>query len=136
MKTVYVGLLLTVMCVCGRLTMADDERSRSQDYNEESSSSSDGTATSQHSTPYNDTSTSPPFLLDNETRANQSDPSLSTVRSLRFSFFITDGGGIDYVEHSVPAMELAVEHINANRSILHDYELTYNLKEIEVATAY
>ena len=54
---------------------------------------------------------------------------------LRFSFLATDGGakgGLRYNESSIPALELAIEHINANSSILPDYNLTFNLKRLQV----
>lgn len=83
MKTLYVGLQLTILCVCGGLATADD-RSRSRDNRnaEGSSNSSDGTATSPHIAPDNDTS----IFQDNETQANQSDPSLSSAFSKIFLF--------------------------------------------------
>ena len=62
-------------------------------------------------------------------------PSVSPLVPLRFSFLATDGGaegGLRNSESSIPALELAIEHINANSSILPDYNLTYNLKRLQV----
>ena len=62
-------------------------------------------------------------------------PSVSPPIPLRFSFLTTDGGadgGLRNSESSIPALELAIEHINANSSILPDYNLTYNLKRLQV----
>ena len=58
-------------------------------------------------------------------------PSVSPPIPLHFSFLTTDSGaegGLRYSESSIPALELAIEHINANSSILPDYNLTYNLR--------
>ena len=62
-------------------------------------------------------------------------PSVSPPIPLRFSFLTTDSGaegGLRYSESTIPALELAIEHINANSSILPDYNLTYNLKRLQV----
>ena len=64
-----------------------------------------------------------------------SDEAFPSPIPLRFSFLTTDGGaegGLRYSESSIPALELAIEHINANSSILPDYNLTYNLKCLQV----
>ena len=125
MKTLYVGILLTILYVCGGLARTDDDRSRSRDNRnaEGSSNSSDGTATSRHTVPLT------MILASFRTmRLKQASPTLP------LAFFITVRRSLDYVEHSVPAVELAVEKIHANRSILPNYELSYNLKEIEVTT--
>ena len=62
-------------------------------------------------------------------------PSVSPLIPLRFSFLTTDSGaegGLRYSESSIPALELAIEHINANSSILPDFDLTFNLKRLQV----
>ena len=58
-----------------------------------------------------------------------SDEAFPSPIPLRFSFLTTDGGaegGLRYSESSIPALELA------NSSILPDYNLTYNLKCLQV----
>ena len=48
---------------------------------------------------------------------------------LRFSFVTTRGGGVGYADLSIPALRLAVEHINANSSVLPNFRLEYYLNE-------
>ena len=51
--------------------------------------------------------------------------------TIRFSFLTTDGD-INYVDSSIAAVHLAVEHINANASILPHFMLDYSLKTLQV----
>jgi gamma-aminobutyric acid type B receptor len=48
---------------------------------------------------------------------------------LQFSFVTTYGGGVGYADLSIPAMSLAVEHVNANSSVLPNFRLSYNLNK-------
>ena len=62
-------------------------------------------------------------------------PSVAPLVPLRFSFLTTDGGageGLRYSDYSIPALELAVEHVNANSSVLPRFNLSYDLKQLEV----
>lgn len=62
-------------------------------------------------------------------------PSVTPLTPLRFSFLTTtDGGngGLRYSETSIPALELAVQHINENYSILPRFNLSYELHQLEV----
>ena len=62
-------------------------------------------------------------------------PSVAPLIPLRFSFLTTasgNDGGLEYVQSSIPALELAVRHINANSSVLPRFNLSYELQELEV----
>jgi gamma-aminobutyric acid type B receptor len=64
-------------------------------------------------------------------------PSVAPLIPLRFSFLTTasgNDGGLEYVQSSIPALELAVRHINANSSVLPRFNLSYELQELECST--
>ena len=61
--------------------------------------------------------------------------SITPLISLRFSFLATDDRadyGLRYSKSSIPALRLAVEHINANSTILPGFSLSYNIKQLQV----
>ena len=64
-------------------------------------------------------------LSGHDVRQNGS-PSIEPL-PLRFSFVTTYGGGVGYADLSIPALKLAVEHINANSSVLPNFRLDYTL---------
>ena len=72
---------------------------------------------------------------DEETSLLGVTPSVSPLIPLRFSFLTTasgEDGGLHYHTSSIPALELALRHINANSSLLPRFNLTYELEELEV----
>ena len=57
---------------------------------------------------------------------------------LRFTFLTTDGGEgcVQYSNISIPALQMAMEDINANSSVLPRFQLEYNLERLPKVQTY
>lgn len=57
---------------------------------------------------------------------------------LRFTFLTTDGdeGCVQYAQVSIPALQMAVEDINADSSVLPRFQLEYNLVRLPKVNYY